>query len=188
MKSNYLFTLFSFVFIVSGCGTMKLSDNTHYLSKPVFERKYWTVKSQGRPSVVLNSLETSWIAGDSLKLDENNGRLTLPVSDILSLAQSGQTKSQKEIEELKDMKREGGLLIGGIIGAGAGSAIAGDDFGGKGVLLTLSGTAVGAGLGYWFGSKIVLNSETPTITLTNLSGMSTEKKIQILSGLVGKNK
>ncbi|MCA0445180.1 MAG: hypothetical protein LCH54_03010 [Bacteroidetes bacterium] len=166
---------------------MKLSDNTESLSEPMSNSKFFTVFVQSKKAVSFNTISESLIVGDSIIFFGNKGSKKVYIGDIISISQSILEIKPKDADELSDMKQEGGLLIGGIIGAAAGAAFAGEDFGGKGVALTLTGTAAGAGLGYWIGNKIVLDSEKPVVSNTDLSAKNKDEKKQILAEMIKKS-
>lgn len=189
MKPAYkILLLFSIAFIFSGCGTMRLVDNAEKLSEPVSTSRFFTVTLQSNPFLSFNEISESKIIGDSVIFSGNKANKIVFIGEIINVSESVMKLKPKEAEELLDMKKEGGFLIGGIIGAASGAAIAGDDFGGRGVALTLTGTAAGALLGYWAGSKIVLDSEKPVVTTTDLTGKSIEEKKLILQNLIEKRK
>lgn len=186
MKPNILLSFLIFTIFLSGCGTMKLVDSTEYLSGPLSTTDFWTVSYSDKSELAINSLNDCRITGDSILFSHNLGMKFIQIGELNTITHSKLNRTPKEEIELASMLREGGLLIGGIVGAAAGAAIAGEDFSGKGALYTISGAVAGSVAGYYIGGRIVLNQEKPTLTVVQLSDKTIAERKEILAGLIGK--
>ncbi len=176
--------LFSFWLFFTSCGTVKLYDNSVSLSDPLSMTDSWKITAEQYPEVKGNRLLE--VTDDSIRISGNLGTASRPLSSITSVTRILDFNFEKTMAAEVSMKKEGGLLLGGIVGSSAALALADGKSDNTKVLAGLTGAAAGAALGYFTGDYIRLTNSEPLQTTLLLAGKSPAEKKQAISDLMKK--
>ncbi|MCK6600574.1 MAG: hypothetical protein L6Q77_02000 [Bacteroidetes bacterium] len=171
-------------FLFSSCGTLKLYDNSVTLSDPLSMTDSWKITAQGYPEVSGNKILE--VMDDSIKITGNLGTASRPLSSVTSVTRILDFNFEKTRVTEVSMKKEGGLLLGGIVGSSAALALTDGKSDNTKVVAGLTGAAAGAALGYFTGEYIRLTNSDPLQTTLSLAGKSPAEKKQAISDLMKK--
>jgi len=170
--------------LFSSCGTLKLYDNSVTLSEPLSMTDSWKITADRYPEVKGNKILE--VTEDSVRITGNLGTASRPLSAITSVTRILDFNFEKNRVSEVSMKKEGAMLIGGIIGSSAALALADGKSDNSKVLAGLTGAAAGAALGYFTGDYIRLTNSGPLQTTLSLAGKSPAEKKQAISDLMKK--